>query len=85
MRELHDKAKNIIQLEPDTEIMLDNVTDLEDETLPYQRSGLHAVLTATKQITKHSNCTAKYWLNLCSNWQKMVDKFIHYGIGEFMK
>ena len=53
MRELHDKAKNIIQLEPDTEIMLDNVTDLEDETLPYQRSGLHAVLTATKQRSKH--------------------------------
>lgn len=44
LRELHADALSIIQLDPTTDITNDNVADTEDETLPSQRSGLHAVL-----------------------------------------
>ena len=83
--ELHAEAKSIVQLNPSTDITHDNVTELEDETLPSQRSGLHAVISPNTQRTKHSNITPKYWLNLCSNRQKLIEKCIEHGIGEFTR
>ena len=81
--ELHAEAKKIIQLDPTTDITLDNVVNLEDDTLLSQKSGLHAVLSTNKQKAKHSNYTPQYWLKIFQNRNKMVDKCINHGIGTF--
>ena len=85
LRQLHADAKIIIQLEPVTDITHDNVTDMEDETLPSQRSGLCAVLSTKKQRSKHSNCTPEYCKKRCDNKQQLVAKCIEHGIDKLGK
>ena len=63
LRELHDAAKNIIQIQNTKNVTYDNAIELEEEDLPSQRSGLHAALAneRSSQRARHRNCTAEYW------------------------
>mmetsp|Transcript_56501 Transcript_56501/g.120005 ORF Transcript_56501/g.120005 Transcript_56501/m.120005 type:complete len:754 (+) Transcript_56501:1863-4124(+) len=62
-------------------VTYENSATLEDETLPSQRSGLHAQLNSI-QRARHDNCTPEYWLRQCSNRKKMVEKCIEFGIDD---
>ena len=64
------RKKNIIQLVPTNQIKLSNVKELEDSTLPSERSALDAVLGTSKQKREHSKTTAGYWLRHCSSQRK---------------
>ena len=44
LRELHNAAKNIIQIQPTNNVAYSNAIELEEEDLLSQRSGLHAAL-----------------------------------------
>ena len=81
LRELHSEVKKIMQLEPTTSITLDNVDEVEDETLPSQKSGLHTVFSQNKRKAKHSNCTTEYWLKNGGSRKVMIQKCVEYGIG----
>jgi hypothetical protein len=83
LRELHSNAKDIIQIQPTKTVTFENVADLDDDTLPSQKSGLQAKINSSS-ITqaRHSNCTPEYWLRVCKTRATLRLKCIEYGIGE---
>ena len=66
--ELYSNAKDIIQIKPTKTVTFDNVADLDDDTLPSQKSGLQVKMNTNPTTqARHSNCTPEYWLKVCKN------------------
>ena len=82
LRELHSNAKDIIQIQPTKTVTFDNVAELDDDTLPSQKSGLQAKLNSNRTTQAcHSHCTPEYWLRVCKLRATLRQKCIEYGIG----